>query len=73
MLPSSQTIQKNIQRAASDPLTRKNAAKADERLHDKKKIADPSRPYRKQTQQSEERKAKKDGDNKNPAEAGFLL
>jgi hypothetical protein len=59
MLSSSQSIQKNIERAASDPLTCKNAAKADVRLHDKKQIADPVTPGQKASAGNRSKKNKK--------------
>jgi hypothetical protein len=40
MASLAQTVQQNIDKAAKDPSTKENAAKADVRLHDKKTIAD---------------------------------
>ena len=42
MASFAQTINENIDKAAKNPSTKENAAKADVRLHDKKTITDSS-------------------------------
>lgn len=59
MASFAQTINKNIDKAAKDPATKENAAKADVRLHDKKIITDSSSVQPQKTAAIDKKKKKR--------------